>query len=84
MPIGMYLVDAFTRYAASAMAANTVLRSLGGALIPLCGQKMYDALGYGWGNSVLAFIGLGMLVPLFFLIKYGEWLRTHPKFQVKL
>lgn len=84
MPIGMYLVDAFTRYAASAMAANTVLRSLGGALLPLCGQKMYDALGYGWGNSLLAFIAFGMLVPLFFLTKYGEWLRKHPRFQINL
>jgi len=32
------------------MAANTVLRSLGGALLPLSGRKMYEALGLGWGN----------------------------------
>lgn len=84
MPIGTYLVDAFTRYAASAMAANTVLRSLGGALLPLCGAKMYHALGYGWGNSLLGFISLAMLIPLWFLMKYGERIRTHPRFQVNL
>ena len=84
MPIGTYLVDSFTKYAASAMAANTVLRSLGGALLPLCGQRMYDTLGYGWGNSLLAFIAIAMIVPVFLLMKNGERIRTHPKFQVNL
>ena len=84
MPIGTYLVDAFTKYAASAMAANTVLRSLGGALLPLCGQKMFNALGYGWGNSVLGFIAIAMIVPMWMLMKYGERIRTQPKFQVTL
>ncbi len=55
MPVGTYLVDAFTVYAASAMAANTVLRSLMGAFLPLAGPKMYSALGLGWGNSLRKF-----------------------------
>lgn len=84
MPIGTYLVDAFTKYAASAMAANTVLRSLGGALLPLCGRRMYDTLGYGWGNSLLGFIAIAMIGPLILLIKYGERIRTHPRWQVNL
>ncbi|KAK5171527.1 hypothetical protein LTR16_011779, partial [Cryomyces antarcticus] len=37
MCIQTYLVDAFTVHAASAMAANTVLRSIFGALLPLAG-----------------------------------------------
>jgi MFS family permease len=84
MPVGTYLVDAFTIYAASAMAANTVLRSLGGALLPLSGRKMYEALGLGWGNSLLAFIALGLTPAIWFLIKYGEQIRRHPRFQLKL
>lgn len=48
MPITTYLIDAYTRYAASAMAANTVFRSLLGALVPLAGPSMYAALGLGW------------------------------------
>jgi hypothetical protein len=40
MPISTYLIDAFQLYAASALAANTVLRSLTGALLPLAGPKM--------------------------------------------
>ena len=84
MPIGTYLVDAFTRYAASAMAANTVLRSLGGALLPLAGGRMYHALGYGWGSSLLGFLALAMLPVVWVFMRYGERIRTHPKFQLNL
>jgi len=45
MTIQTYLIDAFTIHAASAVAANTVLRSIFGALLPLSGLKLYDALG---------------------------------------
>ena len=84
MPIQTYLVDAFTIYAASALAANTVLRSLVGALLPLAGQKMYATLGLGWGNSLLAFIALAMCpIPVIFY-KYGERIRKSPRFQVTL
>jgi hypothetical protein len=52
-----------------------VLRSLGGAFLPLAGQKMYRALGYGWGNSLLAFIGL-LIVPVAWLFwAKGEGIR---------
>ena len=54
----LYLVDTFAIYAASALAAFTVARSLGGALIPLGGHSLYAELGLGWGNSVLALISL--------------------------
>jgi MFS family permease len=57
-----YLVDAFTIYAASALAANTVVRSIMGALLPLAGQSMYAALGLGWGNSLLGFIAVGLYI----------------------
>lgn len=76
-----YLVDAFTIYAASALAANTLIRSIAGAVLPLAGLQMYAALGMGWGNSLLAFIALALLPVPFFIIKKGEWLRT--KFPLK-
>jgi hypothetical protein len=76
MPASTYLVDCFTLHAASAMAASTVLRSLSGALVPLSSQRMYAAMGYGWGNSLLAFVSLLLVpIPLLF-IKYGERIRT--------
>lgn len=83
MCIQTYLIDAFTVHAASAIAANTVLRSIFGAFLPLAGLPMYDALGYGWGNSLLGFITLAMIpIPLLFY-RYGERIRTSPRFQVK-
>lgn len=84
MTIQTYLVDAFTLHAASAIAANTVLRSIFGGVFPLFGLDMYDKLGLGWGNSLLGFVSLALIpVPVIFRL-YGERVRTHPRFQVKL
>ncbi|RJE21054.1 resistance protein [Aspergillus sclerotialis] len=47
LPIQMYLIDAYTIYTASAIAANTVVRSIFGATIPLAGNALYDRLGLG-------------------------------------
>ncbi len=83
MTIQTYLIDAFTIYAASAVAANTILRSLFGAVLPLCGLSMYNKLGLGWGNTLLAFVALIFVpVPVFFKY-YGERIRTSRRFQVQ-
>lgn len=67
-------------YAASAIAANTELRSLVGALLPLAGPPMYDTLGLGWGNSLLGFILFAMIpLPIIFY-KYGKRLREMQRF----
>lgn len=79
--IQTYLVDAYTRYAASALAAVTVLRSLAGFGFPLFAQYMYNALDYGWGTSLLAFVGIGIGVPAPLLLwKYGAKLRAMSPF----
>lgn len=84
MAIGTYLVDTFQLYAASAMAANTVLRSIFGGVIPLFGLQMYNALGLGWGNSLLAFVALAACpIPYVFFV-YGERIRNSKRFQVNL
>ncbi|GFF26954.1 uncharacterized transporter C1529.01 [Aspergillus udagawae] len=84
MPASSYLVDSYLTHAASVTAANTVLRSLIGAVLPLAGPSMYESLGLGWGNSVLAFIALAMcLCPMLFW-KFGARIRTHPRFQITL
>ncbi|KAL8950940.1 MAG: hypothetical protein Q9222_003062 [Ikaeria aurantiellina] len=84
MPVSTYLVDAFTLHAASALAANTILRSLLGALLPLAGRSMYNTLGLGWGNSLLAFIAVALCpIPIVFY-RYGERIRKSPRFQIQL
>jgi multidrug resistance protein len=76
-----YIVDSYTRYAASAVGAATVLRSLAGFGFPLFAPYMYAKLHYGWGNSLLAFIAIGLGIPAPFLLWfYGEKLRKRSTF----
>ncbi|KAF5865391.1 hypothetical protein ETB97_004208 [Aspergillus alliaceus] len=74
--IQTYIVDAYTRFAASAMAAGSFLRSIAGFAFPLFAPYMYQTLHYGWGNSLLAFISIAIGIPApIFLWKYGEAMR---------
>ncbi|KAI1828498.1 major facilitator superfamily domain-containing protein [Xylaria intraflava] len=76
-----YLVDAYTRYAASAVAAGTVLRSLAGFGFPLFSPSLYDALGLGWGNTLLALLGVVLGWPGPYLLwRYGAALRKRSPF----
>lgn len=79
--IQTYVVDAYTRFAASALAATTFLRSLAGLGFPLFAPYMYSALGNGWGNSLVGFIALGIgIPPLLLLWTYGAKLRARSPF----
>ena len=72
-----YIIDSYTRFAASALAAAVVLRSLAGFGFPLFAPAMYDKLKYGWGNSVLAFAGIAVGFPAVWCFwRYGERLRA--------
>ena len=76
-----YAVDTYTLYAASAGAAGTFLRSLAGFGFPLFAPYMYNRLGYGWGNSLLALLALLLGFPAPFLLwKYGPWLRARSQY----
>ena len=73
--IQQYLIDASTVYAASAIAANTVLRSIVGGLLPSAGLSLYRELGLGWGKSLGAFMALA-LTPVSFVFYFsGERIR---------
>nr|KMM72461.1 benomyl/methotrexate resistance protein [Coccidioides posadasii RMSCC 3488] len=78
-----YLIDTYTIYSASAISANIVLDP-SSRDASLAGTRLYETLGIGWGTSLLAFIALALAPIPFFLLKYGERIRTHPRFQVKL
>lgn len=70
-----YLVDAFTKYSASAIAANTFLRSVFAAFFPLFAKQLFVNMGIGWGSSIIGFIALGMIPIPFYFFKFGYRIR---------
>lgn len=71
-----YYIDSFTRYAASAIAAGALFRSILGGVLPLVAPPLFQSLGYGWGVSAFGFLSLalGPLPVLFYY--YGRRVRT--------
>lgn len=75
-----YIVDAYLMFAASAIAANTFLRSLAGAVFPLFSQYMFAALGVNWAGTLLGCVAVIMVpIPVLFY-KYGHKIREKSKF----
>ncbi|KAJ9094555.1 hypothetical protein QFC20_006870 [Naganishia adeliensis] len=74
-----YIVDTYLFAAASALAANTVCRSVFGAVFPLFATQMYEKLNPRWASTLLGFLALLMMPIPFVLIKYGPTLRARSK-----
>ena len=54
-----------------------MLSQLFGFCFPLFAPQLYSALGYGWGNSVLALVALVCAVPLPFVLWFwGKDIRA--------
>ncbi|KAI4277730.1 MAG: hypothetical protein LQ337_001541 [Flavoplaca oasis] len=70
-----YYIDSFQKYAASAIAAGAVFRSIVGGIVPLFATQLFQQVGYGWGVSTFAFTSLALSpAPLLFFY-YGERIR---------
>ncbi|KAI9705153.1 MAG: hypothetical protein M1820_005300 [Bogoriella megaspora] len=75
-----YIIDSYLMYAASAVAANTVLRSACAAASPLFTQYMFNALGVGGAGSLIGGVGV-LLMPIpFVFYKYGAAIRARSRF----
>lgn len=75
-----FLIDTYTIYAASAVSANTFLRSILAAALPLVARPMFHNLGVGPAMSILGGIAtLAIPVPFLFM-RYGKALRKKSKF----
>ncbi|KAK0452079.1 major facilitator superfamily domain-containing protein [Desarmillaria tabescens] len=61
-----YLIDTYTVRATPAHRGLSLLRSLGGFALPLCSSSLYENLGYGKGNTILAdwALGIGILLQV--------------------
>jgi len=67
-------------YAASAVSANTFLRSFMAAGFPLVARPMLYGMGVGPAISVLGGIASAMIVVPFLFMRYGSALRKRSKF----
>jgi MFS family permease len=80
LPLMAYVVDATGIYSASAMTGLIVTRCLMGTFLPLATDPLVDALGYGWGFSVLAGLCLVLTPILGVVLRYGHWIRKRSKY----
>ena len=78
-----YIIDTYLFVAASALAANTVMRSWFGAGFPLFATQMYDSLGPRWASTLLGFLALLMMPIPLVLYKFGPRLRERSKYAPK-
>ncbi|KAK4195408.1 major facilitator superfamily domain-containing protein [Triangularia verruculosa] len=75
-----FLVAAYPRYAASALASNALVRCSFAAAFPLFGYQMYEALGFQWATGLLAFITLALLPFPYIFFRYGKRIRQRSRF----
>lgn len=71
-----YLVDSYPIHAASAIAANTFMRSAFAAIFPLFAKQLFVNVGVHWGSSLIGFVALGMIPIPFVLFVVGKKLRA--------
>ncbi|KAL8793384.1 MAG: hypothetical protein Q9195_003970, partial [Heterodermia aff. obscurata] len=68
--VDLYITDAYTKYAGSAIAAVALGENLFAAWLPLAAPAMYTTLGFQWASSLLGFVALGLtLAPIFLYFK---------------
>ncbi|KXL47678.1 hypothetical protein M433DRAFT_70523 [Acidomyces richmondensis BFW] len=76
-----YIIDCYGFYANSAIAVNTFLRSICGAVFPLFAPAMYHKLGVQWATSLLAFLCVAFLPAPILFYKYGAKIRERSRFK---
>lgn len=77
-----YYIDSFEKYAASAIAAGAVFRSIIGGIVPLFAPLLFEKLGYGWGISVFAFLAVAIAPAPVVFYYFGQ--RIRERFEVEL
>ncbi|KAH6871772.1 major facilitator superfamily domain-containing protein [Thelonectria olida] len=78
-----YIIDTYSRFSASGLAAAVVLRSLAGFGFPLFAPYLNKALGYGWGSSVLGILSIAIGIPAPIIFWYfGARLRAVSKYAI--
>jgi DHA1 family multidrug resistance protein-like MFS transporter len=79
-----YIIDVYLTSSASALAANTFVRSFVAAGFPLFAPAMYDRLGVAWATSLLGFLCTALVPAPIIFYYYGERVRAMSKYTAKL
>lgn len=74
--IANYLIDAYSKYAASALGAVGLIENTSIAFLPLAATAMYTDLGFEWASSLLAFVSLALVATPFAVLKWGKEIRS--------
>lgn len=75
-----YVVDAYAKYAASAVAGIAFLENFMAAFLPLATQSMYRTLGFQWASSLLGYVALVLSCIPLVLLRYGRKIRERSPF----
>ncbi|KAK4560883.1 hypothetical protein LTR86_005463 [Recurvomyces mirabilis] len=75
-----YIIDSYLMFAASAIAANTIMRSIFGAVFPLFATYMFEGIGINWGMTLLGFVATAFIPVPFILYAKGKSIRAKSKF----
>ncbi|KAL1962487.1 hypothetical protein VTN77DRAFT_9608 [Rasamsonia byssochlamydoides] len=75
-----YLAHSYGIYAASALASNSVIRSILGGIMPLVGTYMYNNLGPNWSGTLLGLLEVAIIPIPFVFWKYGYKIRRKSEF----
>ncbi|KAF7530633.1 hypothetical protein PCG10_000142 [Penicillium crustosum] len=75
-----YLIDAYSKYAASALGAVGFVENISIAFLPLAAAAMYTNLGFQWASSLLAFVSLALVVTPFVVLQWGKEIRSYSPF----
>ncbi|KAI9739906.1 MAG: hypothetical protein M1818_004962 [Claussenomyces sp. TS43310] len=78
--IANYLVDAYSKYAASALGAVGLVENSSIAFLPLAATAMYTNLGFHWASSLLAFLSLALVATPLVVLKWGKEIRSRSPF----
>ena len=67
-------------YAASALGANTLIRSAVAAVFPLFTVQMFTKMGVGYAATLIGCVGFVLMPSPFLFYRYGAAIRQKSKF----
>ena len=78
--IANYLIDAYTKYAASGLAAVGFVENTFIAFLPLAASAMYTKLEFHWASTLLGCVSLILVVTPLVVIRWGQEIRARSPF----